>query len=171
MAEKRFEVLIEAFYHVHKRYSDYTLIIYGRGPFLDKYKRIVSDYGLDGFVQFPGFVSNVAETIREDGIFVLSSKFEGIPNALIEALSTGIPCVATDCSPGGPAFLTKNGQNGVLVKVDDADALASSIIKLIENPNYAVMLSERGPEILNDLAPDHINSLWIKAFQIICNSK
>ena len=140
------------------------MILYGEGPFLEQYKQQAERLGISGLIEYPGYVKGVAKAIREDGVFVLSSRYEGIPNSLIEALSIGIPCVSTDCTPGGPRFLTKDGNNGLLVPVDDVDAMADSINTIIENAELANRLSELGPTILSELSDDVISKKWIEAF-------
>lgn len=164
VAEKRYEILISAFAIVHEAHPEYKMILYGEGPFLEQYKQQAERLGISGLIEYPGYVKGVAKAIREDGVFVLSSRYEGIPNSLIEALSIGIPCVSTDCTPGGPRFLTKDGNNGLLVPVDDVDAMADSINTIIENAELANRLSELGPTILSELSDDVISKKWIEAF-------
>ncbi len=112
--EKGYEDLFKAFATIHQLYSDYRLVLYGEGPLQNEYKELVNVLGINEFVDFPGYVSNVGEAIEKDGIFVLPSRYEGIPNVLIEALLVGIPTVSSDCTPGGPRFLTRNGEIGTL---------------------------------------------------------
>lgn len=165
--EKRYRDLIEAFSIVHKKYPDYTLTIYGEGPMLASYEEQVEDLGLMKSVSFPGYVDCFAEKIRKDGVFVLSSLFEGIPNALIEAMSVGIPCVATDCTPGGPAFLFDHETRGVLVPVKNPAAMADAIIRCIENPNWARTIGESAASIVNQLKEEPIRIKWLNAFKMI----
>lgn len=166
--QKRFDILIQAFAIVREDHPDYKLILYGEGEdFLAQYKKQVKLLNIEDYVEFPGYVKNVAAHIREDGIFVLSSDFEGIPNALIEAMSVGIPVVATDCTPGGPAFLTNNGERGLLVPVRSFDAMAAAINTLINNPELAKELSHKEVDIVDILDIKVINKQWIDVFQII----
>lgn len=168
--EKRYDLLIHAFYEVTKCHPDYRLIIYGSGPLLPMYQKLVTELGLQKSVSFPGYVSDVFAAIQNEGIFVLSSSSEGIPNSLIEALAAGIPTVSTDCTPGGPAFLTQNGQNGLLIPVNDVNAMSSAIIRIIESPDLQEKLSNSGPKILYTLSYDNIYRMWQSAFQAILNS-
>ncbi len=170
VAEKRYETLISAFAQVHNTHPEYKMIIYGEGPYLAQYKQQAESLGIAGLIEYPGYVKGVARTIREDGIFVLSSRYEGIPNSLIEALSVGIPCVSTDCTPGGPRFLTKDGKNGLLVPVDDVDAMATAINAIIEDEELAKRLSATGPSIIEELSDDTISKKWLDAFETILNS-
>lgn len=165
--EKRYCDLIEAFSIVHKKHPNYSLIIYGDGPLLNTYKKQVAELKLEDCVSFPGYVDCFSEQIREDGIFVLSSLFEGIPNSLIEAMSVGIPCISTDCTPGGPAFLFDNESRGILIPVKKPDAMANAIMQYIETPELARVMGKSAVNVINQLKEDRIRSKWIKALKKI----
>lgn len=167
--EKGYEVLIKVFAQVYQKYPEYKLIIYGDGGYGEVYKKLVNELGLNEEVLFPGYVKDVAKTIREDGIFVLSSRYEGMPNSLIDALSIGIPCVATDCTPGGPMFLTNNGKNGIIVPIDDEKQMYEAIINLIEDEELYKRLEHDGPSIINVINEKNIRAKWEAAFSDICN--
>jgi len=162
--QKGYDVLIRAFKKVHDCFPDYNLIIYGDGKLRGEYERLIKELNLDNYVSLPGYMAHVQNLIRECSVFVLSSRFEGIPNALIEAMTVGVPTVSTNCTPGGPAFLTDNGRRGILVPVDDVDAIANGIIRIISNEQYANELSELGLELIKELDPDHISKQWMKVF-------
>lgn len=162
--QKGYDVLINAFKQFKTKHPDYQLIIYGDGLLKDDLVAQTLQLGIQESVSFPGFIHNVPETIREDGIFVLSSRFEGIPNTLIEAMSVGIPTVSTDCSPGGPRFLTDNGRRGVLVPVDDTEAIAAAMSKIADNDKCAIEYSLLGLEIIDVLSPQRIAEKWLKVF-------
>lgn len=169
--EKRFDVLIDAYAKVVQKHPEFSLILYGEGPLMKDYQKQLKKYRMSDKVRFPGYVSNVAERIREDGIFVLSSLLEGIPNVLIEALSVGIPSVATNCSPGGPAFLLNNGERGLLVPVNDSVAMSEAIIKLIEDIDLYKRFENAGPEIRHVLDSEIISEEWLKTFDLILNNQ
>ena len=162
--QKRFDVLIEAFANVLQKHPEYKLVLYGEGACIDEYKGLAKKLQIEDFIEFPGYVKNIAERIREDGIFVLSSDYEGIPNSLIEAMSVGLPCVATDCTPGGASFLTGQGNKGLLIPVHDVREMAKAINQLIDNPVLAKNLSEKAREITKELDIEVINKQWINAF-------
>ncbi len=168
--QKGYDVLIDAFAIIHNDFPDYRLILYGDGSKKEAYRSQVESLGLSDCVDFPGYINNAAARIREDGIFALPSRFEGIPNSLIEALSVGVPTVSSDCTPGGPHFLTRGGERGLLVPVGDADALADAIIRLIKDKELAQKLSELGPLVKDELKPEVISEMWINAFTKICEA-
>lgn len=166
--EKGYDILIKVFAKVHKKHPEYTMTIYGDGSLIGQYHKLAQELGVDRLITYPGYVKDVAASIREDGIFVLPSRYEGIPNSLIEALSVGVPCVATDCTPGGPMFLTKGGKNGLVVPIDDVEAMTDAILRIIENPQLAEVLETKGPEIINELKDEVISKMWFDAFNQIC---
>lgn len=165
--QKGYDTLIKAFKKVHDKHTDYSLIIYGEGPLEQDYCKLAESLGVSTYVFFPGYTLSVAAQIRKDGIFVLSSRYEGIPNALIEAMSIGIPTVSTDCTPGGADFLTNHGERGLLVPIDDVDRLAEAINTLIENRELSKVLSKKGQEILYQLDENIIIKKWKNAFNTI----
>ena len=169
--QKRFDVLIEAFAKVHKQHPDYRLVLYGEGDSLAEYKGLSKQLGIEDSIEFPGYVRSVPSAVREDGVFVLSSDYEGIPNSLIEAMSVGLPVVATDCTPGGPAFLTNNGERGLLVPVHDVEEMAHAIMRLIEDVKLSRTLSNRASEIVKLLDINVINNMWMEAFTKMIEKK
>ena len=162
--QKDFTSLIRAFAIVHKKYPDYRLIIYGEGSSRLYFEELISSLELNGFVSLPGFVKNVSEEIKDKSIFVLSSVFEGIPNTLLEAMSMGLPCIATNCSPGGAEFLTQNGEYGVLLDIGDVEGMAQSMIRFIENPTEAYELGMKAKESMCRFETELILSRWLQFF-------
>ena len=169
--QKDFTSLIKAFAIVNKSYPDTNLIIYGEGDSRKEYECLVESLGLSDRVCLPGFVKNVSEEIKDKGIFVLSSTFEGIPNTLLEAMSMGLPCIATNCSPGGAKFLTDNGSLGVLLDIGDIDGIANSIIRLISHPDDAYILGQKGKESIKRFDTTIILNRWLEFFEEVLKSK
>lgn len=160
ITQKRQDLLIKAFERVHKLHPDYELIIHGRGFDEDKLRKIIDESPAKENIIFAGVTLHAQESIKEYQIFVQSSDFEGIPNSLIEAMVIGMPCVATDCSPGGAKLLIQNKVNGLLVPRNNAARLAENIIWLIENPDKADLLGERAKEIKNQFSEEDISKCW-----------
>lgn len=162
LKQKRQDVMIEAFELVHQEHPEWTLVFYGDGKEQEKIERMVKEKGLEQHVFFAGKVSNVLDKIYESAIFVLSSDYEGIPNALLEAMGLGIPCVSTDCSPGGARLLIKDRDNGLLVPINDPTALAAAIKELILNPSFANKIGEKAVDVLETYHPSNILPQWEK---------
>lgn len=169
--EKGVDLLIQAFASVHENFPDYKLIIYGAGSLVDSYRDMVKSLNIVDCVTFPGYINNVAENIREDGIFVLPSRYEGIPNTLVEVLSTGIPVISADCSPGGPRFLLKGGCLGLLFPVNDVKALETCIIKLITDKELYKRMQNKGDMILSEIAEPRIRKKWLEMFESLTKDK
>lgn len=121
---------------VHRQRRSLSLIIYGKGECETELRDLIQSLQLQDHVRLAGFVENSIVHYRHANLFVLSSLYEGMPNALIEAAASGIPCVSTDC-PSGPAEILDQGRLGSLVRPGDALALASAIADVMDHPEEA----------------------------------
>jgi glycosyltransferase involved in cell wall biosynthesis len=128
MKQKNFALLLRAFARMSASEKDAHLTILGEGPERNALLRQAKRLGINDRLTMPGKVSNPYVWMANSDLFVLSSNFEGWPNALIEALVVGLPVVACDC-PTGPAEILQNGAYGQLVPVDDVDTLAAAMTK------------------------------------------
>lgn len=146
--QKNYSLLIEAFKLVREKHPEYALEIYGDGPELNNLRELTIDLKLDTCVTFCGSKPDALVRIADAACYVLSSLYEGMPNALMEALAIGLPCVATDC-PNGPAELIINGENGILVPNNNMDALANGILRMIEDREFSEMCSNNATRILS----------------------
>lgn len=131
--QKGFDRLIEAFAQVAPGHPDWTVRICGRGPARDRLQRQILECGLAERVILMGAVQNLEAQMAEASLFVLSSRFEGLPMAMLEAMSMGLPVASFDC-PTGPGEVLEHGRDGLLVPNGDIDALAAAITGLIEDP-------------------------------------
>jgi glycosyltransferase involved in cell wall biosynthesis len=139
--QKGFDSLIAAFAAVRRR-IDCRLVILGDGELRGSLERQVAEMGLNGDVYLPGFVPNPYKFLSASDLFVLSSRYEGLPNVLIEAVYLRVPCVATSCK-SGPREVLINGQGGRLVPPDDVGAMAAAIEEVLRNPAEARARAER----------------------------
>lgn len=158
--QKNQKLLINAFSHIHKKFSDYSLEIYGEGEMKEKLENYVKSMELEDCVTFMGNHSDILNKEKDAEIFVLSSDFEGMPNALIEAMALGMPVVSTDCPCGGPRELIKDHINGSLVPVGDEKALVNAISELIENSKLKKKYSSEAVKIRELLNADSILREW-----------
>jgi len=140
--QKDFTTLLRAFVIVKKE-IDSQLVILGEGEERENLQRLARDLHIEDSVWMPGFAENPYKYVSKSSVFVLPSKFEGLPLALIEALAVGCPVVSTDC-PGGSKEILENGKYGKLVPVGDHEAIAKAIIDTLKNPPPKELLQERG---------------------------
>lgn len=129
---KGFDLLLKAFAQLPQR-EDCRLIVLGEGSERPALEALAADLGIDGIVALPGFVANPYAFMSRASVFVLSSHFEGLSLALIEALACGATVVAADC-PGGPAEILDGGRFGALVPVGDVEAMTAAISAALTSP-------------------------------------
>lgn len=139
-AAKNYPLLLKAFQKLRSS-LDANLIILGDGEERPRLEALVRDLHLSDHVFMPGYVENPWAYMSKADVFVLSSKWEGLPTVLVEALALGLRVVATDCEYG-PRELLRDGELGVLVPVDDADALAAGIQRALKSSPPNTKLSD-----------------------------
>lgn len=160
--QKNQKFLIRAFSKLSKEYNDYKLVIYGEGSERENLENLVKDLNIENNVELPGETDDIKNKIYDASLFILSSNYEGMPNALMEAMALGIPVIATDCPCGGPRFLISNNQNGILVPIDDEDKMKEAIERILDNKELANTLSLNASKISVKLHPQKILEEWKK---------
>ena len=160
MYQKRYDIMLGAFKLFSEKHPEYTLKLYGDGSSVEEIKGIVNDYGLNDKVKFMGLTTKPMQDIAKDGMFLITSDFEGISNSLLEAMAAGLPSVSTDHSPGGARLLITSGENGLLAPVGDAKGLADAMCKFAENPGLAEKCGNNAKDVINRFAPDKIIDMW-----------
>lgn len=158
--QKNYPLLLNAFQLFHKEYPDYTLHLYGRGYLLEELQRMTEELGIKNHVVFEGFCKNVHEKIKDASMYVLSSDYEGISNALLEAMAVGLPVISTDCPIGGSKLCIQDGENGLLVPVKDTGKLAEAMCKLAANPNMAQQLGKEAVNVQQRFSEESIVDKW-----------
>ena len=166
--QKNYSLLIRAFAKIATEYPDYSLVIYGEGERRGELEKLVEELGLKDRVSLPGNIQNIVDEMEQNSMFVLSSDFEGMPNALMEAMALGIPCISTDCPCGGPRFLIRNGENGVLVPVGDEEKMAESMRRILEDSKLRENIAAKAIEIQEQLAPEKIYGKWEEFLERVC---
>ena len=129
---KDFPTLLRAFRQV-SRNRQVRLIILGEGSWRQRLENMIRKMGIEAIVSLPGWVSNPYAFMSRASVFVLSSKFEGLGNVLIEAMACGCPCVSTNC-PSGPAEILDDGRFGPLVPVGNESELAAAMEHVLDSP-------------------------------------
>ncbi|HEY8363833.1 MAG TPA: glycosyltransferase, partial [Tissierellaceae bacterium] len=131
--QKDFITLIRAFDIVRKEYPS-RLVILGEGEERPELEALVQELDLEQYVNMPGFVENPFSYMKKAAVFVLSSRWEGLPNVLIQALALGIPVVSTAC-PSGPTEILEKGKLGRLVPVGNEVIMAKAILEELKKQN------------------------------------
>lgn len=139
-AQKNQKMLIASFAEISNEFPAHSLVIYGAGPLLEELKAAAEEKGIADRVSFPGSVSDLHSRIADASVFVLPSDFEGLSNALLEAMMMGLPVIATACSGSDEAI--KDGENGVLVPVGDGAALTAALRRVLGDPGFARSIAE-----------------------------
>lgn len=156
--QKDYPMLIEAFAQVRQT-QPVRLLILGEGKERPMLEALIAERGLEQDVSLPGFVKNPYAYMSRASLFVLSSRWEGLPTVLIEALCCGTPVVATDC-PSGPKEILRDGQYGQLVPVGDTNTFAQAIRTTLENRKTSPPPESWQPYELNTVADQYINLLF-----------
>lgn len=157
--QKGFDLLISAFAQIAPKHPEWSLIIAGDGSQRQELEALISQLGLSQRINLPGVVTRTESAMLKSDIFVLSSRFEGFPNVLCEAMAFGLPVVSFDC-PNGPKEIISPGVDGMLVPPNDVLALASAISQLIENQPERQRLGRQAKMIRDRLALPVISSKW-----------
>lgn len=151
-AQKNHRLLLKAFEMFVEKHETYVLEIYGKGELEEDLKSFAKELGIAHRVFFRGFADNVQDQIRQAGMYVLSSDYEGISNSMLEAMALGMPVIATDCPIGGSRMYIKDGVNGLLVPVGDAELLAAAMGRLAEDPVFGKKLGREAAKLKENLA-------------------
>ena len=169
--QKNYDLLIDSFFEVSKKLSDYTLEIYGKGPEKERLKQKISNLGLDGKVVLKGTRENLMKNVADAKLYVMSSDFEGFPNALVEAMASGIPVISTDFPTGVAKELIKDGENGYVVPVGDKELLTEAIIKILSNKDIQDEMSKKNVNLREVLNIKCIANQWEQLFNKVSQTK
>jgi len=162
--QKGFDQLISAWALVHQHHPDWRLDIYGSGPQQRHLQSMIDAQGLNETISLAGHVDDLPEILRSAGLFVLSSRYEGFPMVLLEAMSCAVPVVAFDC-PTGPSELIHDRVTGRLVSAGETDELAAAISSLIEQPSHRTRFGQAAASHAQTYDRDLIATRWENLFQ------
>lgn len=158
--QKNHELLIRAFAGVSDEFPDVSLDIFGEGSLRDPLGKIADELQVGDRVVFHGRSDDMARELVNAEVFVLSSDYEGMPNALMEALAVGVPSIATDCPCGGPSDLIDDGGNGVLVPVGSVQKMEDALRRLLLNEEARKGLSQRAKKSMDEFRIEKVCRKW-----------
>lgn len=158
--QKRYDVMIKAFSLFSKEHPDWVLKLYGGGSDEELIKKWCFEEGLVDKVQFMGVTKQPMVDISRAGMFLITSDYEGISNALLEAMAVGLPCVSTDSAPGGARMLIQNTSNGLLAEVGNHEKIAEAMAKFADDPNLAKKCGENAKQVVSRFDAERILDKW-----------
>ena len=164
-------MLIRAFLKVHEKHPDYTLKIYGpdsKDGTKEILESIIHENHAEDFVKLMGGSNTLEKDLANAALYAFSSDWEGLPNALMEAMALGLPVVSTDCPCGGPKTLIEDGVNGLLVPIMDEKAMTDGILRLIEDRELAERLGREARKISERANEDAVFEQWQTYLQECC---
>lgn len=161
--EKGFDLLVDAFSRLAAEYPAWDLVIWGDGALRDDLTTRVSTLGLSDRIALPGLTQQPHEELRKADIFVMSSRREGFPMALGEAMACGLAVISTDC-PSGPRQIIRDGIDGILVEPENPAALATAMRNLMSDESLRQTFAARAPEVLDRFGLERVLVMWEELF-------
>lgn len=162
--QKGFDWLLEAFSGLAQKHPDWDLVILGEGTLSTVIDRQVQAAGLEKRVFLPGRVGNVGKWYEHADLYVMSSRFEGFPNTLVEALAYGLPAVSFDCDTG-PRDIIRHEEDGLLVPLGEVGNLASALDRLMGDSDLRERFAERAVEARERFSMERIAGMWEELFE------
>jgi glycosyltransferase involved in cell wall biosynthesis len=156
---KQFDQLIQAFALISRDFPEWDLMIIGEGPERSRLEALAIDLGVSERVRMPGAIKSPEKVLVASDLFVFSSRYEGFPNALCEAMAAGLPAVSYDC-PSGPGEIIRHEVDGLLVPPQDVGALSQAMRRMMGSPVERQRMAERAIEITRRFSSERIFDRW-----------
>ncbi|MFR1517251.1 MAG: glycosyltransferase [Clostridia bacterium] len=158
-------LLLEAFYMLAEEFPDYKLVFYGDGDLRGEIREKALEYGLEKRVEIPGAIKDIFENICDAELYVLTSDYEGMPNALMEAMCLGLPVISTKVS--GATDVIEDGKNGLLVDSGDTEALANAMRKMLSDHMFRSSTAKAAAQLAEQLEIGKITEEWMKVIDYV----
>lgn len=163
---KGYNYLLEVAKILSQKHPDWHWDICGDGSLRQEIENEIKNLGLSDFITLKGNVSNVSDILNDYSIFVMTSRYEGLPLSLLEAQSANLPIVSFDC-PTGPSEIIADGINGYIIPVYETDTMANKLDELICNRRLRVEFSSSAQKNIAYFAKERIINLWLNLFDSI----
>lgn len=160
--QKRYDVMIDAFDIFYKTHKDYILKLYGTGEDEQIIRKWVINKNIQDVVKFMGYTGKPYKQMKNGNIFLITSDYEGISNAMLEAMAAGYPVISTDCSPGGARMVIQNRHNGLLAPIGDCQKIAEALCCFADDDDLRWECAKRAKEVTVRFNPDKIMNEWEK---------
>ncbi|MGA7937296.1 MAG: glycosyltransferase family 4 protein [Kovacikia sp.] len=168
--QKGFDILLQAFAPLKDRYPDWTLTILGEGALRSELETQRDQLGLRDRANFLGAVKNPHDFLTDADIFVMSSRFEGFPNALCEAMASGLAVISADCL-SGPREIIRDGIDGLLVPTENVEALTAAMERLMTDETERRRLAARAPEVTERFGLEQVMQMWEATIEKVIREK
>ena len=159
-AQKNYPLMIKAFKKVLADFPDKKLLIYGDGELKESLETLIKGEGAEENIIIKGRTDDVPDVLSRAEVFIMTSDYEGMPNALLEAMAAGVPVICTDCPCGGPKTVIEDGINGFLINTGDADALVGKLKLIFSDYGLRRTLSNNAKIQAKNFLPETINARW-----------
>lgn len=163
--QKGFDLLLEAFHRANLKSRGWKLAILGNGPERDALRRRAAALDLSDAFLMPGFVPDIGRWLSCADLFVVSSRYEGMSNVLMEAMQMGRACISFDC-PSGPRTLIEHGRDGWLVPAQDVDALAGALRRFAAMPDARARLGFEAAKVSERFRPAAVYGSWLSLVDV-----
>ncbi|WP_455671789.1 glycosyltransferase family 4 protein [Phocaeicola sp.] len=161
--QKGYERLIEAWSYIAPQHPEWKIDLYGHGEEKEKFDKMIKDLKIEKSFHILPPTNHIMDEFCKSSFYVMSSRFEGLPMVLLEAMSCGLPCISFDC-PHGPSDLIRNGVNGILVENGNIRELACAIEKMISDEDRRIEMGQKAFQLVQKYSPDNIMPKWIHLF-------
>jgi glycosyltransferase involved in cell wall biosynthesis len=167
---KGYDLLLQAWELIIQNRTDWTLHIFGKSDTNQTFHKLSESLSLTPYIVFSEPVADIQNEYLSSSIMVLPSRSEGFGMVLIEAMACGLPCVSFDC-PHGPADIIRHEEDGLLVKAEDVNALAASIIRLVQNDDLRIKMGANARENVKRYLPENVLPQWDTLFKWLIAKK